>query len=562
MIKKMTLSLVISLSVLTGFSHAKPPKAAPIEDNAMLNFLLGEMAVQRNNLEAATEYLEKITKNQKIPYVLRQQFNLAYGQADYVKALSFLEQILENEPDNIEVLLFESIMYVRLNSYVKAAEVMNKIAMLYEKETQDNGFHFLYRELKGQIEPKAFLAIYEKIAKMNDYSVTVTPLLASLLVDNGRYEEAIQYLNDAIHKDGNSAVNYSLLMYAYSLLNEPEKGLAVLKSAAAQSQNINVKIEYLQAQITEFYFTDALIYAKQLLQQYPREPRLYANLALLNFALRNNALAKDDLEKVIQYKGDYVNAIFKLADFARVTGRLGELYEVLPNINTIDVQVVRLIAEADMALRKKSYATFLAIFDELRTKFPDRTEYLYNQQLDMLEKSYDYQLLLPYTEILDVVTNYELFIYTYYKSVAYQEMKQYDKMQEVMLTWLQKKPDDAMALNGYGYVMLEIAKTPEEMKYAMGYLKKAIALAPEEPAIMDSIGWGYFKEKNYSKARQYLWPAFNRLKQPDVIAHYVALLIEEKKIVEAKALFNRLKTVYPEHVETIELMKKYQGILQ
>ena len=151
---------------------------------------------------------------------------------------------------------------------------------------------------------------------------------------------------------------------------------------------------------------------------------------------------------------------------------------------------------------------------------------------------------------------------TDYKSIAYQEMKQYDKMEELMLTWLQKNPEDALALNGYGYVMLEIAETAKEREHAMSYLKKAIQLAPDEPAIMDSIGWGYFQEGNYVDARKYLWPAYNRLKQPDVIAHYIALLIEEKKIEEAKALFSRLVVVYPEHNETIELMKQYQGVLQ
>lgn len=558
MIKKMTLSLVMSLSVMLGITHAQ----APEKDSAMLNFLLGELAVQRNDLESATGYLEKITKNQKIPYVLRQQFNLAYGQADYVKALSYLDQILVDEPDNIEVLLFEAIMYARLNSHDKAANVMNKIAHLYQKEANDNGFHFLYRELKNQIEPKAFLDIYQKIAKTNNYSAQVTPLLASLLVDNGHYNEAIQYLNEVIVKDQENAVNYSLLMYAYSLLNEPAKGLDILKKAAEKSTKADVKIEYLQALINEFYFKDALAYADQLVKKYPEDARIYGHLALLNFALRNNEIAKDNVEKVIQLKGDYVNVIFRLADFARTTGRFGDLYDMLPNINVIDVQVVRLIAEADMALRKKSYATFLAIFDELRTKFPDRTEYLYNQQLDMLEKSYDYQLLLPYAEILDVVTNYELFIYTYYKSVAYQEMKQYDKMQELMLTWIQKNPEDALALNGYGYVMLEIAKDAKERAYAMEYLKKAVKLAPDEPAILDSVGWGYFQEKNYVEARKYLWPAFNRLKQPDVIAHYIALLIEEKNIKEAKSLFDRLQVVYPDHAETIVLKKRYQGILK
>lgn len=558
MIKKMTLSLVMSLSVMLGITHAQ----APEKDSAMLNFLLGELAVQRNDLESATGYLEKITNNQKIPYVLRQQFNLAYGQADYVKALSFLDQILVDEPDNIEVLLFESIMYVRLNSYDQAAKVMNKTAQLYEKEMNDNGFHFLYRELKGQIDSKIFLEIYQKIAKMNNYSVEVTPLLASLLVDNGHYNEAIQYLNDVILKDQKNAVNYSLLMYTYSLLNEPAKGLEILKTAAKETTNIDIKVEYLQALVNEFYFKEALAYGNQLAKDYPNDVNVYGHLALLNFALRNNNIAKENVEKVIQLKGDYVSVVFRLADFARTTGRFSDLYELLPNINVIDVQVVRLIAEADMALRKKSYATFLAIFDELRTKFPDRTEYLYNQQLDMLEKSYDYQLLLPYAEILDVVTNYELFIYTYYKSAAYQEMKQYDKMQELMLTWIQKNPEDALALNGYGYVMLEIAKDAEQRNYAMGYLKKAIELAPDEPAILDSVGWGYFQEKNYVEARKYLWPAFNRLKQPDVIAHYIALLIEEKKIKEAQALYDRLAVVYPDHIETIELVKRYQGILQ
>lgn len=558
MIKKMTLSLVMSLSVMLGVTHAQ----APEKDSAMLNFLLGELAVQRNDLESATGYLEKITKNQKIPYVLRQQFNLAYGQADYVKALSYLDQILLSEPDNIEVLLFEAIMYARLNSHDKAAQVMNNIANLYQKEANDNGFHFLYRELKSQIEPKAFLDIYQKIAKTNNYSAEVTPLLASLLVDNGHYSEAIQYLNEVILKDQENAVNYSLLMYAYSLLNEPAKGLDILKKAAEKSTKADIKIEYLQALINEFYFKEALAYADQLVKKYPEDARVYGHLALLNFALRNNEIAKENVDKVIQLKGDYVNVIFRLADFARTTGRFGDLYDILPNINVIDVQVVRLIAEADMALRKKSYATFLAIFDELRTKFPDRTEYLYNQQLDMLEKSYDYQLLLPYAEILDVVTNYELFIYTYYKSVAYQEMKQYDKMQELMLTWIQKNPEDALALNGYGYVMLEIAKDAKERAYAMDYLKKAVKLAPDEPAILDSVGWGYFQEKNYVEARKYLWPAFNRLKQPDVIAHYIALLIEEKNIKEAKSLFDRLKVVYPDHAETIALKKRYQGILK
>lgn len=559
MIKKMTLGAVLSFVAMLQISHAQENKKT---DNPMLNFLLGEMAVQRNDLPAAADYLAKITKDQKIPYVLRQQFNIAYGEEDYPKALSLLQQILLGEPNNIEVLLFKTIVLARLNQLDKAALTMNEIAQLYHEDSADNGFHFLYRELKGQIEPSMFLELYQKVAIMNQYSVEVTPLLASLLVDNGRHKEAIQYLEQVIAKAPDDAMNYALLMYAYAYLNEPAQGMAVVKNAADKSDNLELKIEYLQILINEFYFAEAMDYTKALLQKYPMNAKLYAHWSYLNFALQKDDVAKDALDKVILYKGDYTSLIFRLADHARATGRLENLYEILPNINAIDVQVVRLIAEADMALRKKSYATFLAIFDELRSKFPDRVEYLYNQQLDMLDKSFDYQLLLPYAEILDVVTNYELFIYTFYKSMAYQEMGDYERMEAVLQAWLQKNPEDALALNGYGYMLLEVAKTPRERKYAMEYLKKAILLAPDEPAIMDSVGFGYLKDKNYIKAREYLWPAFNRMKQPDVIAHYILLLMAEGRLNDAKDLFSRLRIVYPEHPETIELMKHYQGILQ
>lgn len=558
MIKKMTLGLVMSLNVLLTAGHAQVTE----HKSDMLNFLLGEMAVQRNDLQAATGYLEKLTTNQKIPHVLRQQFNLTFGQGDFVKALSFIGKILEEEPNNLEALLFETVIYVRLNSLDKAADVMNRIAHLYEEQMQDNGFHFLYRELKSQVDPKTFLMIYEKVARLNGYSASVTPLFASLLVDNGRYQEAIDQLNAVIATNANSAVNYSLLMYAYSLLDQPEKGLQILKGAAEKATNLDVKLEYLQAQMNEFYYENALVYAGQLLAQYPNDPRIYGQLSILHFALNNHDLVKDDLEKMIQYKGDYANVIFKLAEFARTTGRLGELYELIPNTNVIEMQIVRLVAEADLALRKKSYAIFLSIFDELRTKFPDRAEYFYNQQLDLLEKSGDYQLLLSLSDILDVVMDNEAFIYVYFKALAHYEMQQYDQANQLLLSWVEKNPEDAIAINGYGYTLLELSKTQKDRDHAMAYLKKAIELAPDDPAILDSVGWGYFKDGNYTDARKYLYPAYNRLKQPDVIAHYVALLIEEKKLDEAKDLFKRLFIVYPTHKETLELVKKYQGILK
>lgn len=61
MIKKMTLGLLVGINALLGVLHAQPAE----KDSLMLNFLLGELAVQRNDLESATKYLENTTRYQK-----------------------------------------------------------------------------------------------------------------------------------------------------------------------------------------------------------------------------------------------------------------------------------------------------------------------------------------------------------------------------------------------------------------------------------------------------------------------------------------------------------------
>ena len=69
-------------------------------------------------------------------------------------------------------------------------------------------------------------------------------------------------------------------------------------------------------------------------------------------------------------------------------------------------------------------------------------------------------------------------------------------------------PDDAQALNGYGYTLLETAHSQPEVNLALSYIQKALqtlraqsgvspgALAPVE----DSYGWGLYKRGQYNPA--------------------------------------------------------------
>jgi len=71
-------------------------------------------------------------------------------------------------------------------------------------------------------------------------------------------------------------------------------------------------------------------------------------------------------------------------------------------------------------------------------------------------------------------------------------------------------PDNATALNNYGYLLAERKVRLDE---AEGMIRKALQLKPNEPAFLDSLGWVYFQRGNYRQALPYLERAAQR--RPD-----------------------------------------------
>lgn len=70
--------------------------------------------------------------------------------------------------------------------------------------------------------------------------------------------------------------------------------------------------------------------------------------------------------------------------------------------------------------------------------------------------------------------------------------------------------NNATALNGMGYVL---ACEGHDLTKALSYCKKALTMAPDSPACLDSLGWVYYKMGIDSEAKKYLYKA--QKKAPD-----------------------------------------------
>ena len=102
---------------------------------------------------------------------------------------------------------------------------------------------------------------------------------------------------------------------------------------------------------------------------------------------------------------------------------------------------------------------------------------------------------------------------------------------------LASDPEHAAALNYLGYML---ADRGERLDESVEYLKRALAIEPDNGAFLDSLGWAYFKAGRLDLAEENLRRAAEQLRANSVIQeHYGQLLFKMGRFEEAIAAWDR-----------------------
>ncbi len=123
------------------------------------------------------------------------------------------------------------------------------------------------------------------------------------------------------------------------------------------------------------------------------------------------------------------------------------------------------------------------------------------------------------------------------KDMLYELGSVLDKMNDVsgsekaFQTLLKESPNDADALNYLGY---ELAQRGIKLKEAESLVKKAISLNPDNGAYQDSLGWVYYREGFFHRARNQAFAALEKFPEDkEIWAHLSDIETALKKPKEA-----------------------------
>ncbi len=87
------------------------------------------------------------------------------------------------------------------------------------------------------------------------------------------------------------------------------------------------------------------------------------------------------------------------------------------------------------------------------------------------------------------------------RGIAYERSKQWEKAEADMLKALELQPEQPMVLNYLGYTWVDMNRNIDR---ATDMIKRAVALRPNDGAIVDSLGWAYYRVGRYDEAVTHL----------------------------------------------------------
>ena len=171
-----------------------------------------------------------------------------------------------------------------------------------------------------------------------------------------------------------------------------------------------------------------------------------------------------------------------------------------------------------------------------RERFPDQLLLLTQLELSALQQAHQTEQAYALLEH-SVDAHPEHDGLRYLRAMQRMTQEKYPEALSDLKLLTEHQPSNAIFLNAYGYML---ADQQHDYAQALPLLRKAIAIAPDNAEIQDSLGWTLYNMKHYDEARQWLAHAYSALPTVDVARHYLHVLIAQNDMVLAQQILHHL----------------------
>ena len=524
------------------------PPETPIPEDNLLPLLQAEFALRARDYNQAVALLTEQAAILTDPALARRALRLAEFVTDAERAAAMAVRLVELDPADGAAQAAASGWLSRTGRPVAALEFAGNA---YELGHPVNVATTLgnYEQMDDDSKAAIAEALHDLAARWPDDNeiAIASSLLARLEQDWRRAESFLLPVLERSPEDVRAIMLWTQLQLDQAVPNPLQR---LEDAVAAFPANQELRLQYARLLGSEGDYTGAREQFALLLEVDPTNPELLSTAALLDFELEFFDAAQLKFEQLIALGERPDEAHYYIGRIEMSRDRYPEAIEsfaqVGPSREFRDAK-----ARAATLLADTAFASDIRdFFEAQRRAFPGNAEQLFLLEADAL-RDWDGEALKAYDRGLTAFPR--SFSLLYGRAMVHEADGELTAMETDLRRILEQDPNHAATLNALGYTLTNHTERYEE---AADLIERALALSPGDPAILDSLGWVYYKLGQLAQSEALLRQAHQAFPDPEVAAHLGEVLWIRGKQIEARDIWRDGLSRVPDHSIILEAVQR------
>jgi len=535
---------------------AKRAAAQPVGEDLLartvFQALVGEFALQRGDAKLGSDAWADLAVRTRDPKVIARATEIAGFARQYDRALELSRLWLEVEPDSTRARQTQSSLLVMANRIDELAPQMAAL-LAQDKANVGNNLLHLNRMLGRITDKKAVQGLIDRLATPYDTLPEAHFAMAQAAAAAGDNLRALTETEKSLQLRPNwetAAIARAQLQARLSA----KTAIDSLDDFVGHNPAANeARLTLARLLISEKRYEESRRHFDRLVKDHPDNPEVIYPVAMLALQQGDTTTGRSQLENLLktdfpdkstihfflgQLEQEQKQPDAALAHYRQVTGgeqfvparsraaqilmqqgKNAEARELLANTRagTPAERIQLTLAESQLLREAGRHNEAYIVLDRALAAQPNDSELLYEAALTAER--------IGKPEILEMHLKHLLAL----------------------------KPDHAHALNALGY---SLAERNQRLPEAHDLIARALSLAPEDPFIMDSMGWVLYRQGKLTEALQTLENAFRLKADPEIAAHLGEVLWSLERKDEARRILKDAYKAHPENETLASTVKK------
>ncbi len=495
----------------TGFSA--PVEYASFQPATLYALLVAEIAAYRGLPQVTLHnYLQEAERTGDVG-IIRRAAQLASQMRAGNALLKATLLWTQAEPDNPAPFRIATKELIRRGEVDQALPMLSRALELDSLEVIDT---LANRAQKMSPEERqAYLNLLDQMLEKHPDEAHLLYAKASLIVYQDDLEEALELSQRAL----NAAPDYdrAILLEAdlQSRTGHLDTAIGHLREQLGERDHKQIRTLYTRLLLEKKQYPLADQEAELLASNHPGDYNLLFYLGVLMLEHDRIDTSERFFNRLSELTGINSALSYYHGRIAQMRGYRDQALAHYLNVNDAPYLLASFTEVSRLLSRQEDRSRLGAIFAQARQQHDEASALLYALEASWLsEHGFDQDAMVLLNQALSAHPDDTRLRYS--RAMLGEKLGDMGLLERDLRYLLEREPDNATALNALGYSLTD--NTDRHLE-ALQLIKKALSIKPDDPAILDSMGWAYYHLGELQLAIDFLLRAYNTFPDPEIAAH-------------------------------------------